>query len=375
MPPHAGNNMLYQNFSPSDTGLMQEALMLAAKALGRTSPNPPVGCVIAVHGQVVGKGFHPKAGEPHAEVFALKEAGPLARGSTVYVTLEPCSHHGRTPPCADALIEAGVARVVVSALDPNPLVAGKGIQKLRAAGIQVDVGLLEDQALRQQAGFRQRVVTGRPRVSYKFAQTLDGKMAPLEPKQLWLTGPEARRFVHELRNHTDAIAVGSQTVLTDDPALTTRLEGQDTRDPRPVIFDRSGRVPANAKVFRPGAIVVTESQQLYPEHVHVIRTTDVQEVLQELGHLGINSLLVEGGPSLASEFLKAGLLDELLVLISPKIMGKGQSPLWLDLPELQLLQDVKVQKLGQDTLIHALLHDIERIYLPEIALQAEKVED
>ncbi|GGJ18778.1 riboflavin biosynthesis protein RibD [Deinococcus roseus] len=350
---------MYQDRTEQDTHLMQEALSLAARALGRTSPNPPVGCVIYHHGRVVGRGFHPKAGEPHAEVFALKDAGDLARGSTVYVTLEPCSHHGRTPPCADALIEAGVRRVVVAALDPNPLVSGKGVEKLRNAGIQVAVGVLQEQATVQQAGFRTRIVQGRPRVTYKFAQTLDGKMAPLQREQVWLTGLSSRRFVHELRNQTDAIAVGSGTVLMDHPQLTTRLEGRDdTRDPTPVVFDRSGRVPVTAKVLREGAVVVTESQQVYPEGIRVIRSADLREVLQELGTLGINSLLLEGGPTLASAFLKAHLIDDLLVFITPKIMGTGLSSIWTELSGLQEVHGMHAENLEEDVLLRAFLNPI-----------------
>lgn len=362
MPPHAGKTMLYQKIFSEDTLLMQEALSLAAQSLGRTSPNPPVGCVIVKDDQVIGKGFHPKAGEPHAEVFALREADARAEGATAYVTLEPCAHHGRTPPCAEALIAAKVRRVVIAALDPNPLVAGKGVQKLLDAGIQVDVGVLKDQAVVQQAGFRTRVVHGRPRVTYKSAQTLDGKMAPQDGRQLWLTGQEAKRRVHELRNQMDAIAVGSATVLSDDPLLTTRLDGvEETRDPIPVLFDRSGRVPLSAKVMRPGAIVVTESQQDYPDFLKVIRTIHLPDVLHEMGSLGINTLLLEGGPDLASAFLKADLIDDLLMFVAPKIMGTGRPTLWTKLEGLLDVQELTSEQLGGDVLLSARIHPIPQV--------------
>ncbi|GEM44928.1 bifunctional diaminohydroxyphosphoribosylaminopyrimidine deaminase/5-amino-6-(5-phosphoribosylamino)uracil reductase RibD [Deinococcus cellulosilyticus] len=362
MPPHAGKTMLYQKIFSQDTLLMQEALSLAAQALGRTSPNPPVGCVIVKDDHVIGRGFHPKAGEPHAEVFALRDAGFRAEGATAYVTLEPCSHHGRTPPCADALIAAKVQRVVIAALDPNPLVAGKGVQKLLDAGIQVDVGVLQDQAIVQQAGFRTRITHGRPRVTYKYAQSLDGKMASQNGRQLWLTGQDAKRRVHELRNQMDAIAVGSNTVLSDNPLLTTRLEGvTGTRDPIPVIFDRSGRVPLSAKAMRPGAIVVTESQQEYPDFLKVIRTTHLPDVLQELGKQGINTLLLEGGPDLASAFLKADLIDDLLVFIAPRIMGTGRPSLWTELEGLLDVQELKTEQVGKDVLLSARIHPIPQV--------------
>ncbi|MFC6617903.1 bifunctional diaminohydroxyphosphoribosylaminopyrimidine deaminase/5-amino-6-(5-phosphoribosylamino)uracil reductase RibD [Deinococcus radiophilus] len=212
-------------------------------------------------GEVVGRGFHPRAGEPHAEVFALREAGEQARGATAYVTLEPCSHFGRTPPCADALIAAGIARVVVAARDPNPQVDGRGIERLRAAGMEVTSGVLEAEAVRQQAGFRARMEKGRPHVIYKYAMTLDGKVAAVDDAGQTeangaVSGPEARARVMQWRDECDAIAVGVGTVLTDDPRLTTRgVPGG--RDPRPVIFDRAARTPPSARALREGAVVVT----------------------------------------------------------------------------------------------------------------------
>ncbi|WP_034383931.1 bifunctional diaminohydroxyphosphoribosylaminopyrimidine deaminase/5-amino-6-(5-phosphoribosylamino)uracil reductase RibD [Deinococcus sp. YIM 77859] len=352
---------------------MREALALAAQALGRTAPNPPVGCVLVQSGQAVGRGFHPAAGQPHAEVFALREAGEQARGATAYVTLEPCAHHGRTPPCADALIRAGVARVVIAALDPHPLVAGQGRQKLLNAGIQVTTGVLEAEALRQQAGFRSRVTRGRPWTVLKYAMTLDGKVAAPNGHSRWVTGEAARARVHRWRNELDAIAVGSGTVLADDPALTTRgVPGG--RDPRRVVFDRRGRVPATARALGPGSILVTGPQTSPDPYeargVTVLPAADLLEALLGLGELGVNDLLLEGGPRLAGAFVEADAVDEVRVFVAPKLLGAGLPP--LDRPPREAmhlartLRDVTTEQLGTDTLIQGFLHDIPTLS-PEAA--------
>ncbi|MFC4639095.1 bifunctional diaminohydroxyphosphoribosylaminopyrimidine deaminase/5-amino-6-(5-phosphoribosylamino)uracil reductase RibD [Deinococcus hohokamensis] len=356
---------------------MRQALREAARGLGRTSPNPPVGCVLVRGGRVVGRGFHPRAGEPHAEVFALREAGEQARGATAYVTLEPCSHFGRTPPCADALMAAGVARVVIAALDPDPRVAGQGAARLRAAGIDVTVGVGEAAALRQQAGFRSLVTRARPWVIYKYAMTLDGKVAALDgagrPEANGLvTGPAARARVMQWRNEVDALAVGSGTVRTDDPRLTTRgVEGG--RDPRPVIFDRQGLTPAHARVVRPGAVVVTAPGISLPAHeaagAKVVTAEDLPGALIALGRLSLSTLLVEGGPTLASSLLRAGLVDEVRALVAPKLLGAGLSPLTgpaRPMQEAAALREVTSESLtfeplGPDLLITGLLNDIPRL--------------
>lgn len=340
-----------------DTRYMRQALGEAARALGRTSPNPPVGCLIVREGEVVGRGFHPRAGEPHAEVFALREAGERARGSAAYVTLEPCRHHGRTPPCVGALIRAGVRRVVVAAQDPNPQVSGRGITELRAAGIEVEVGLLEAEATRQQAGFRSLVTRGRPHVIYKYAATLDGKVAARGEANGPVSGPEARARVMRWRNEADAIAVGAGTILTDDPLLTVRgVPGG--RDPRPVIFDRRGRVPPGARALRAGGVLVTgprtEAGAFEERGVNVIRAESLPDALRQLGALDLSTLLLEGGPTLASAFFEAGLIDEVRALIAPRLLGAGLSP--LRGPERSMhaalnLHDVKVEPLGSDVLV------------------------
>ena len=349
---------------------MPLALREAARGLGRTAPNPPVGCVLVRGEEVVGRGFHPQAGQPHAEVFALREAGEWARDATAYVTLEPCGHFGRTPPCADALVEAGVARVVVAALDPNPQVAGRGVQRLRDAGVAVTVGVGEAEALRQQVGFRSLIVRGRPWVVYKYAMTLDGRVAAAGEANGPITGPEARARVMRWRNELDAIAVGIGTILTDDPLLTTRGR-EDGRNPRPVIFDRQGRTPAQARALRPGAVVVTAPDVAAPyfevEGVTPIRAESLTQALEELGRLNVSSLLLEGGPTLASAFLAAGLIDEVRAFIAPKLLGAGLPPLQgpgRSMLNADTLRDIQIETLGPDVLVMGLLNDIPRLHAP-----------
>lgn len=344
---------------------MQEALQLAALGLGFTYPNPPVGCLIVQAEEVVGRGYHPKAGEPHAEVFALREAGARAQGATAYVTLEPCSHFGRTPPCADALIEAGIARVYVAALDPNPLVAGRGVERLREAGLEVHIGLCAPEAMAQQAGFRTRICLGRPRVTYKYAQTLDGKIATLSGDSRWVSSPESRDMVHELRQTLDAIAVGSGTVLADDPELNVRLP-QPRRQPVRVLFDRSGVISAQARAVSPETVIVTTpttpTEHLAARGCRFVRAETLSDALQGLGELGLTSMLLEGGPTLAGAFLQAGLIDELWVFIAPKLLGAGRSP--LHTPLIAQMQDAIAlshwshQAVGPDILLRAQVHAI-----------------
>ncbi|CAM4094300.1 bifunctional diaminohydroxyphosphoribosylaminopyrimidine deaminase/5-amino-6-(5-phosphoribosylamino)uracil reductase RibD [Deinococcus marmoris] len=349
---------------PTDERWMTLALDLAARGLGRTTPNPPVGCVIVQEDEAVGLGFHPRAGEPHAEVFALRGAGAGAHGATAYVTLEPCHHHGRTPPCTDALITSGVRRVVVAALDPNPRVAGCGVQALRDAGIDVTVGVLEIQATRQQVGFRSLIVRGRPWVVAKYAMTLDGKVAAHDEGNGAVSGEAARARAMTWRDTLDAVAVGSGTLHSDDPALTTRgLSGG--RDARTVVFDRRAQSSLQARAWRPGSVLVTapDAATLAFEaaSITVVRAETPQSALTQLGRLDISSLLLEGGPGLLSAFLDASLVDEVRVFIAPKLLGRGLSPLTLParrMHEAQELRDVTVETLGPDVLVTGLLGDI-----------------
>lgn len=351
-----------------DETWMRRALEQAALGLGRTSPNPPVGCVLVRDGVEVGRGYHSRAGELHAEAVVLHEARDAARGATAYVTLEPCSHHGRTPPCAAALVQAGVKRVVVAALDPDPRVAGRGVAYLEAAGVDVSFGLLEEDALRQQAGFRSLVTRGRPWVVYKTAMTLDGKVATTSGNSRWVSGEAARGLVHRWRNEHDAVAVGSGTVLADDPHLTTRgVPGG--RDARPVVFDRRGRTPLSAQLVRTGSILVThpdvDEAPYVARGMAVIKAGELTDALHALGKLNISSVLLEGGAALAGAFLQGGLVDEVRWFVAPKLLGAGLPPLSAPTPERMTeaknLQNVCTRQIGEDLLVCGDLTAIPRL--------------
>lgn len=332
-----------------DEQYMRIALKLARRGMGATSPNPMVGALIVKNDQIVSRGYHPMAGEPHAEVFALRRAGELARGATLYVTLEPCCHYGRTPPCTDAIIKAGIGRVVCSMEDPNPLVCGKGFQRLREAGIEVTVGVLEDDARKLNEIFIKYMRTRLPFVTIKAAMSIDGKIATHTGDSRWITGEETRRYVHILRANHDAIMVGIGTVLADNPRLTVRLgpgRMQAPRNPVRVILDTRARIPLDAKVLaeNPGeTIIATTSlalsdklKRLKDLGAKVIVTdpkegrVDIKEVLIELGRQEITSVLVEGGGSLNASLLGEGLVDKVLVFIAPKIIGGKDAITWVE---------------------------------------------
>lgn len=323
-----------------DERFMRMALELARTALGQTSPNPLVGAVIIKDGTVVGMGAHLKAGEPHAEVHALRMAGERAAGATMYVTLEPCSHHGKTPPCADAVIEAGISRVVVAVLDPNPLVAGRGVDKLRDAGLKVTTGVCEREARQLNEVFFHAITTKRPFVTVKTASTLDGKIASVTGHSRWITGEAARAQVHELRRQHDAILVGVGTVLADDPELTSRLDGQlYGRQPVRVVLDSRLRTPLDARLVQgraaPTWIVTTaDSPADKREELSACGVTlivlegplTVDKVLEALGERGITSLLVEGGAGVNGSFLQARAIQKVVSYVSLKLIGGNQAP-------------------------------------------------
>jgi diaminohydroxyphosphoribosylaminopyrimidine deaminase/5-amino-6-(5-phosphoribosylamino)uracil reductase len=294
----------------ADAEFMGAALALAARTLGDTWPNPAVGCVIVKNGIVVGRGWTHSGGRPHAETEALKRAGTAAKGAVAYVTLEPCSHHGQTPPCSDALIAAGVARVVVATADPNPKVNGQGIAALKAAGIAVDQGVCEAEAKRQNAGFFLTVTQNRPLFALKTATTLDGKIALGNGQSQWITGPRARQAGHALRARFDAILVGSGTALADDPLLTCRLEGYAGRPKVRIVLDRRGRLPATAKVL------TTKDAPTW-----ALKTENAEAVAAELAGRGLTRVLIEGGGAVAAAFLKAGLVDEIAWFRAPTVAG------------------------------------------------------
>ncbi|SFN44278.1 bifunctional diaminohydroxyphosphoribosylaminopyrimidine deaminase/5-amino-6-(5-phosphoribosylamino)uracil reductase RibD [Marinobacter pelagius] len=332
-----------------DRAMMARAVQLAWRGRYSTHPNPRVGCVIAQGDRIVGEGWHERAGEAHAEIRALSQAGAEARDATAYVTLEPCSHFGRTPPCARALIEAGVTRVFAATKDPNPSVSGRGLDMLREAGIKVIEGLLADEAVRLNPGFMKRMNTGRPWVRLKMAASLDGRTAMASGESQWITGPESRRDVQRLRAMSDAILTGVGTVLADDPSMTVRREElgdigdatEPSRQPLRVIADRDARTPPSATILRGGnvqlfcassALPSAPAQDLAALGISLTGVAwkdngvDVAELLDSLGELGINELLVEAGPTLAGTFISENLVDELWLYQAPVFLGSTGRP-------------------------------------------------
>ncbi len=320
---------------------MRRALILARKGLSRTSPNPAVGAVIVKRGQVIGEGWHRGAGLPHAEIEALNNASSKVAGATLYVTLEPCSHFGRTPPCADAVIKSGIRKVFAGMPDPNPLVSGEGIKRLEAAGIEVVTGILEAGCRAINEAYIKYITTGTPLVTIKLASTLDGRIAAPSGESKWITGPEARRLVHRMRAASDAVMVGGATVIKDDPSLTVRhAKGQD---PVRVVLDSSFKAPLSSSVFKGAgglATVLFATSAAPPSKVAKARQSGVdvvlipkgpggvslERVLKELGRRGVTSLLVEGGGRLAASFIKAGLADRFCVFIAPMLIGADGVP-------------------------------------------------
>lgn len=338
-------------FSAADNAYMARAIQLAERGLYTTDPNPRVGCVLVNDDGIVGEGWHEKAGEPHAEVFALRAAGEKAKGATAYVTLEPCCHHGKTPPCSDALIRAGVSRVVAAMIDPNPRVAGLGLQQLQQAGIQTSYGLLEAQARALNPGFIRRMQSGRPYVRCKLAMSLDGRTAMASGESKWITSPAAREDVHRLRARSSAIMTGAGTVLADDPRMTVRLEGV-TQQPLRVVVDTYLSILPQARMLKePGEtliftcaedVTVMESLQQAGARVEHLPgchpDVDLARVLDRLGELGINEVLLETGATLSGAMLRQGLVDELIVYMAPVLMGNSARGLF-NLPGLENMED------------------------------------
>jgi diaminohydroxyphosphoribosylaminopyrimidine deaminase/5-amino-6-(5-phosphoribosylamino)uracil reductase len=359
-----------------DARAMRRALTLAERGRGATSPNPLVGCVLVRDGAIVGEGHHARAGGPHAEAVALADAGDAARGATAYVTLEPCDHHGRTPPCSAALIEAGVRRVVVATLDPDPRVDGAGVRRLRDAGVEVEVGLLEDEARAQNEAFLTSQARGRPFVLYKTAMTLDGKIATRTGHSRWITGEASRARVQRWRHELDAVAVGVTTVLLDDPRLTARVEGG--RTPLKVVFDSVARTPPDAALLRPDDAGVPARTIVYvgpqaPEARRAaLRAAGAEVVvldgpagrpavgaaLADLDAREVRSLLLEGGGTLAWSFLEADAVDRVAWFIGPKLLGgNGATPLGglgaRTMQDAIELDEVAVEASGDDLLVRA----------------------
>jgi diaminohydroxyphosphoribosylaminopyrimidine deaminase/5-amino-6-(5-phosphoribosylamino)uracil reductase len=337
----------------NDQMYMARALRLAALGLWTTDPNPRVGCVLVKDGEVVGEGWHEKAGEPHAEIHALQQAGDRAAGATAYVTLEPCCHQGRTPPCTDALTSAGVTRVVAAMRDPNPQVAGSGLLALQQAGIETAVDVLAGEAGQLNAGFVMRMRTGRPHVRCKLAMSVDGRTAMASGESQWITGAAARRDVQRLRARSSAIMTGINTVLADDPSLTARpddLSEEELSQPWRVVLDSRLRMPPAAKLLdKPGRTLVLTGITDVDRHAQLMRANvdvvalpltdgrlDLTAVMQHLGALEMNEVHLEAGAGLCGALLQAGLVDELVIYMAPHLMGNAARGLF-DLPGLETL--------------------------------------
>jgi diaminohydroxyphosphoribosylaminopyrimidine deaminase/5-amino-6-(5-phosphoribosylamino)uracil reductase len=348
---------------------MRRALQLAERGRGRVSPNPVVGAVMVRSGRVVGEGWHSLLGKPHAEVMALAQAGRRARGGTLYVTLEPCAHHGRTPPCVDAILEAGVRRCVVAVRDPHPIVDGRGLRRLRAAGVKVEVGLCAAEARHVLGGYWSLHTKGRPRITLKLAASLDGRIAPRKGfansgRGRWLTGPKARRAAHQLRAFSDAVVIGAGTALADDPRLTARGV-RAARQPLRVVCDTRLRLPRSLRLFRAplatGTVVACgpkasarAERRLADKGVRVWRLPTVaggvspRALIQRLAREGFQEVLVEGGSGLATSFLKSGRVDRLALFTAPRVLGGGLA--WSGaLPRALAGRLVESRRLGPDT--------------------------
>lgn len=366
----------------SDELYMARALQLAERGLYTTEPNPRVGCVLVRDGKIIGEGWHRRAGEGHAEVEALASVKGSAAGATAYVTLEPCSHQGKTGPCCDALIKAGVSRVVAAMQDPNPLVAGRGFERMRQAGIEVEFGVLEAQARAINPGFIKRMETGLPYVRIKLAMSVDGRTAMDSGESLWITGPAARSDVQKLRARSSAIVTGVGTVLHDDPSMTVRAEqlgnipehvsGDDVvkRQPLRVVLDSDFKTPASAKIVNlPGKTWLVGSAPLPAEAIGNAELkvlaenagrVDLEALLKTLAANECNEVLVEAGAELSGAFLQAGLVDELVIYMAPKLLGSSARPL-MSLPGMEKMADQvelaiqDVRSVGDDWRINAIV--------------------
>lgn len=363
-----------------DRDYMEMALSLAEKGRGYTSPNPMVGAVVVSGGTVVGRGYHRAYGGPHAEVYALDEAGEKARGATLYVTLEPCNHTGKTPPCTRKILAAGIADVVMALADPNPLASG-GADFLRANGVRVRDGVCEDQARKQNEIFIHHVTTKRPFVIVKYAATLDGRIATRTGDSKWVSGPESRAYVHEIRHLVDGILVGIGTILADDPSLTTRIENMKGRDPRRIVLDSRLSIPETAGILhlesdsdtilvcglldRTDGVLQAKKSRLTARGVTVLETPlaggqiDLNALMITLGAMGLSSVLIEGGSRVLSSALRSGIVNRVIAFYAPKLLGgddgapvcRGPGPEWMK--DAIMLDNMTVHRRGDDLVIEA----------------------
>ena len=358
----------------ADDRFMWMALDLARQGRGRTSPNPMVGAVVVQDSEVVGTGYHQAAGMPHAETVALNKAGEKAKGATLYVNIEPCSHHGRTGPCTEAIIKAGISRVVAGMQDPNPLISGRGFARLSEAGIKVNKGILEQKARRLNEAFIKYITTGLPFVAIKVAMSMDGKIGTMAGDSHWITGEKSRQFVHRLRDNSDAIMVGIETVLIDDPRLTTRIEGGGGKDPLRVIVDSTARLPIDARVIESTSsarTIVAVTDQAPEEKCRILEEkgveiitvpakngrVDVVELMKKLAERELTIVLVEGGGTLNYSLLENKIVDKLFVFIAPKIIGGRRSPTPFSgsgiesLKDAWFVEDIEMKQFDQDLLL------------------------
>lgn len=363
---------------------MERALSLAGLALGSTSPNPAVGAVIVKSGEVVGEGYTQPAGQAHAEVVALQQAGQAARGAELYVSLEPCCHYGRTPPCTRSIIEAGISAVHMAVIDPNPLVCGKGRAELEKAGIKTSVGYLEKEALELNEAYMKYITTGIPFVTAKFAMSLDGKIATWSGHSKYISCEESRRFVHTLRHNADAIMVGINTILLDDPHLTVRISfdgGTVIKQPLRVVVDSYGKTPLGAQILKePGKTILAVAEDMEGGKIEAFQKKgagvikvpavagflDLKTILAELGKREVTNLLVEGGGTLLGSFFDQGLVDKVAVFVAPMIIGGTTARSAVGgvgverVQEARRLQEITISKFGEDVLIMGYLNRPEK---------------
>ena len=350
----------------NDEFYINRALRLAAKAQGMTSPNPMVGAVIVKHGEILSEDFHRKAGAPHAEVLAIEKAVGNVKGSTLYVSLEPCCHkEKRTPPCTKVIINAGIKKVIIGMQDPNPKVSGRGILELRKAGIKVRSGILEDKAKKLNEFYIKHITSQKPFVILKIAMTLDGKIATPEGQSKWITGEKARKIVHRMRSRVDAIMTAIGTVKADDPRLTSRI--QDGKDPKRIVIDPNLEIPINAKILQmpPETMIVTKTMNEKANYlektgikiIYFKKTLDLNWLMKSLGEMDITSVLIEGGSSLNAHALEDGIVDKVMFFVAPTIIGGRESfpavggKTYKKLEEAYRIKDVKIRRIDKDFLI------------------------
>ncbi|MCX6244020.1 MAG: bifunctional diaminohydroxyphosphoribosylaminopyrimidine deaminase/5-amino-6-(5-phosphoribosylamino)uracil reductase RibD [Bacteroidetes bacterium] len=356
-----------------DIKYMRRAITLAKRGMGWVNPNPMVGAVLVKDGQIIGEGYHEHFGGPHAEVNAISKAAGNVEGSTLYVTLEPCSHHGKTPPCTDLIIGKGIRQVVIAMKDPNPLVDGNGLKALADAGIDVVMAPEEPAAREMNELFGKYILTGRPFCALKIAMTLDGKIATVENASRWISGERSRRYVHELRQQYSAVMVGINTVIYDDPLLNTRRKGKKSRDPLKVIVDSEGKIPSEAKVLahHPQLAIIATTDKIKPEKRRDLERlgaqviicpqsggkVDLDYLMLSLGRMGIDSVLLEGGSTIAFSAIRSGIVDKVISFIAPKIVGGTGAPTPVGGTGIPRMEDAiridkwKYRKIGEDMLV------------------------